>query len=126
MQDRPTAAELLREIAQLLEGDVLAAVSGPLQHQVRVAGNLARIVQRELELGPDADEREFAMLRDLLDRDGTLAELNAELAARLHANTDPELARRAWPALVAITRDKLAVDKPGHDAYDFASEQASS
>ena len=126
MQDRPTAAELLREVAGLLENDVLAAVGGPLQHSVRVAANLARIVQRELELGPDADAREHAALRDLLDRDGTLAELNGALAERLRANDDTELARRAWPVLVAVTRDKLAVDKPGHDAYDFAGEQATS
>ena len=126
MQDRPTAAELLREVAELLEGDVLAATAGPLQHNVRVAANLTRIVQRELELGPEADAREHAALRDLLERDGTLAELNADLAARLRANNDADLARRAWAALVEITGDKLAVDKPGHDAYDFATEQASS
>lgn len=123
MQDRPTAAELLREIADLLEGQLLAATSGPLQHQVRVAGNLARIVQRELELGREANFRERALLAELLGADGSTAELNAELAARLRANDDPELARAAWPVLLSATLDKLAIDKPGHDAYDFAGEQ---
>jgi hypothetical protein len=122
VQDRPTAAELLRDVADLLEGDVLSAVSGPLQHNVRVAGNLVRIVQRELELGPDAEVREQELLAELLGADGTTEELNALLAERLRANDDPALARAAWPALLAITRDKLAVDKPGHDAYDFSGE----
>ena len=125
MQDRPTAAELLRDIADLLEGDVLAATSGPLQHHVRVAGNLARIVQRELELGREANYRERALLGDLLGMDGSVAELNAELAERLRANDDDEFARAAWPVLMAVTLDKLAIDKPGHDAYDFAGEQLS-
>src|SRR5437868_4610710 len=123
MQDRPTAAELLRDIADLLAGDVLAATSGPLQHHVRVAGNLARIVQRELELGREANYRERALLGDLLGVDGSVAELNAEVAARLRANDDDAFARAAWPVLLAVTLDKLSIDKPGHDAYDFAGEQ---
>ncbi len=120
MQDRPTAAELLAEIADVLEGDVLHALSGPLQHSVRVAGNLARIVQRELELGPAADAREHAALVELLGRDGSTDELNQELAAHIR---DGSIAAGAWPALVAIARDKVAIVKPGHDDYDFADEQ---
>jgi hypothetical protein len=89
VQDRPTAAELLRDIAGLLEGEVLAATSGPTQHNVRVAGNLARIVQRELELGPEARFRERALLGELLGEDGSNAELNAAVADRLRANDDP-------------------------------------
>ena len=125
MQDRPTAAELLRDIADLLEGEVLAATSGPTQHNVRVAGNLARIVQRELELSREANFRERALLGDLLGTEGTLDELNAELAARLRANDDDEFARAAWPVLLSATLDKLAVNKPGHDAYGFEGEQLS-
>ena len=35
---------------------------------------------------------------------------------------DLEFERRAWHALVEIVRGKLAIAKPGHDAYDFAPE----
>ena len=125
MQDRPTAAELLRDIADLLEGEVLAATNGPTQHNVRVAGNLARIVQRELELSRESNFRERALLGDLLGIEGTLDELNAEMAARLRANDDEEFARAAWPVLLSATLDKLAINKPGHDAYDFEAEQLS-
>jgi len=123
VQDRPTAAELLRDIADLLEGEVLAATNGPTQHNVRVAANLARIVQRELELGPEANFRERALLGDLLGMEGSLDELNAELAARLRAIHDDEFARAAWPVLLSATLDKLAINKPGHDAYGFENEQ---
>ena len=39
MQYRPTAGELLTDVAMLLDSEVLEAVSGPLQHRVRVAAS---------------------------------------------------------------------------------------
>ena len=41
----------------------------------------------------------------------TIAELNAELVERLRNN---ELRAEALPVLLDITRDKLAVNKPGY------------
>ena len=60
MQPRPTAEEILRDVAALL-GDVLVpALSGPEQHQARVAASLIGIVHREVRLasGNDAAERD--------------------------------------------------------------------
>jgi len=138
MQDRPTAHELLTAIGDLLQGEVLAASSGPLKHQVRVAGNLCRILERELALQPDNDQLAKSRLADVLGHDTgsrSLDELNRELAARLrsgpgsengHPNPDElALEQRAWPALLEIVRGKLAVNKPGHDSYDFAPEISS-
>jgi hypothetical protein len=126
MQDRPTAAELLATIAQLLEGDVLAATKGGLQHQVRVAGNLCRILEREAELGASQDAREVDLLAGVLGepaggRDARA--LSAALCARLDAGADAALERRAFAAILEIVRGKLAIAKPGHDDYDFAGEQ---
>ncbi len=138
MQDRPTAHELLTAIGDLLQGEVLAATSGPLKHQVRVAGNLCRILERELALQPDNDQLAKSRLADVLGHDTgsrSLDELNRELAARLRSgpgsengNPNPDelaLEQRAWPALLEIVRGKLAVNKPGHDSYDFAPEISS-
>ena len=124
MQDRPTAQELLRTIGDLLQGEVLKATEGALQHQVRVAGNLCRILERELALGPELDAREVELLAGLLGEDAAGRDalaLGARLVERLRAD-DPGLETRAWPALVEIVRGKLAISKPGHDAYDFADE----
>lgn len=124
MQDRPTAEELLSAIATLLQGDVLEATQGALQHQVRVAGNLCRILERELALGPAHDAREIELLAGVLGveaRAGDPLSLSNELVSRLRAD-DAELEARAWPALVEIVRGKLAIVKPGHDAYDFRDE----
>lgn len=123
MQDRPTAAELLETIADLLEGDLLAATQGPLRHPVRVAGNLCRILEREARLGAAQEDRERELLRDLLQRgDGDVRELSSALDAALAAGDDPSLEARAQPVLVEIVRGKLAIAKPGHDAYDGEAE----
>ncbi len=125
MQDRPTAAELLEAIADLLEKQVLPATQGPLRHQVRVAGNLCRILEREACLGGAHDLRESELLREALGPGArgtdTLA-LTQQLADALEHSEDPALEHRAWRALVEIVRGKLAVAKPGHDAYDFRAE----
>lgn len=110
MQDRPTAAELLGDIAGFLES-LVPQLSGPVQHEARVAANLARIVERELVDGGDATSREMTALRDLLGHGGTLEELNEELARRLR---NGELHKKAMPVLLEVTRAKLAVNKPGH------------
>ncbi len=125
MQDRPTASELLEAIGDLLEGPLMEATGGGLKHQVRVAGNLCRILGRELELAPGQDLRELELLSDVLgvDAEGrSPASLNEELAAKLRGSTDPELKTQAWHALTQIVRGKLAIAKPGHSDYDFSAE----
>ncbi len=125
MQDRPTAAELLRDIAATLDERIVPLLSGNEQHQVRVAANLCRPLEREVELGPDLARQERDLLVELLPdaaADASLAELNAELAKRVATVDDPEFLARARSALIAITGHKLAVNKPGYDAFDFAGE----
>ena len=121
MQFEPDAPTLLAAIARLLDEQVLIAVSPELQHQVRVAGHLAHLVERELRLGPGSAAAERQLLAELLggdDSDRRLADLVAALAERIRTADDVELERRVWPALVAVTRADLAIAKPGHDAWE--------
>jgi hypothetical protein len=125
VQDRPTASELLDTIAGLLEQELLPATRGGLQHQVRVAANLCRILEREARLGPAQEAREVELLAGALGeppagRDALA--LSHALVARLDAGHDAALEQRAYRALVEIVRGKLAIAKPGHDAYDFTPE----
>jgi hypothetical protein len=125
MQDRPTAAELLATIADLLEGDLLTATKGGLQHQVRVAGNLCRILEREARLGAEQEAHAALLLGRALGEPAggrSALALSRLLAERLDAGGDPALERRAFAALVEIVRGKLAIAKPGHDAWDFSAE----
>lgn len=117
MQYRPDAAELLDAVATLLERDVLGAVPAHLQHQVRVAGNLCRILEREAQLAPANDEAERQRWVALLGHDGSLAALRAEVTARLDdpAPIDPATDRAIRDALLATLRADLAIAKPGYD-----------
>jgi hypothetical protein len=113
MEDRPTAAELLEAVSKALDDEVLPLTDPAVQHKVRVAANLCRIIERELRLGPAAADRERAALAELLGRDGTLAELNTELSTRL-LTADAEFLPGALDVLLDAVVDKLAVDKPGY------------
>lgn len=51
----PDAGDLLAAIAKVLD-DVLPNVPAHQQHEVRVAANLARLVEREVRQGPPPPE----------------------------------------------------------------------
>lgn len=117
MKYRPDDAELLDAIASLLEDEVLGAVGPELQHKVRVAANLARILQRQQGLEAAALEREREALAGLLGRQGDVRELRAELNDRLRRGGDMDDAA-VWESLVAVARDDLATAKPRYDAWE--------
>jgi len=120
MQYEPSAEQLLAAIAELLEDEVLAAVPDALKHKCRVAGNLARILERQEALGPAGAARERERLAALAGTAGSAdtVELSRQLAQRIKTDDDPDFQRSAWDALVAICREDLAIAKPGHDAWE--------
>ena len=109
----PDAGALLDAVAGVLD-EVLPEVPGDVQHRVRVAAHLTRLVAREVRHGAEAAAVERAALTDLLGADADMA----TLVDRLLAGGDPEFAERAWAALVDITRADLAIAKPGHTDWD--------
>ncbi|HEY8524946.1 MAG TPA: DUF6285 domain-containing protein [Acidimicrobiales bacterium] len=126
MQYEPSAEELLASVAELLEDELLPALPDALKHKCRVAASLARILEREQRLGPEAAARERERLRALVgdgDAGGAghgddAVALSRRLAARIREDDDPGFRQRAWDALVAIARDDLAIAKPGHDTWE--------
>lgn len=110
---RPTDAELLAAIAGLLEDEVLPAVPPELQHKVRVAANLTRILERQQGVEAAAAAREREALAGLLGTTDTLDNLRRELDRRL-PELDPQ---QVWEVLVATARDDLAAAKPGYDKW---------
>jgi Domain of unknown function (DUF6285) len=116
MQFVPTAADLAAAIARLLEEQVGGEVPAHLQHPVRVAAHLARLLEREAQLGPANADRERALLTDVFGAE--VDDPQAAVASRIRDDDDPEFERRAWTALVEITRLDLAVAKPGHDSWE--------
>ena len=126
MQQPPTAAELLATVVEVLNDEVVPALTGPVQHQARVAANLVAIVERELRHGSGAAIRERASIDRLLDADsdadgtGDLATLRARLASELRRGMadDETMNERVWRTLMAVVRDDLSIAKPGHDAWE--------
>ncbi len=130
MQYRPDAAEFLDAVAELLEDDVLAAVPPHLQHRVRVAANICRILQREADLGPTASRDERIRLVGLLPALGVAVEdpddlvgMRAALAERLEDERPftPEQDHAAYDALLATVRADLQISKPGYDELGGAA-----
>jgi hypothetical protein len=113
MQYRPTAAELLSALATLLDDILLPALPPGLQHQARVGGNIARILEREQLLGPAAGEHERELLADAIGVTDP-----AELARMLREGVEPDAESAAWSALVAVARDDLSIAKPGYEGWE--------
>src|SRR5262245_16494690 len=114
-QDRPTAAELLSAIADLLREEVtpvLDKAEPRLGFQMRVAVNSLTILEREARLGPAADAREHERLAKLLGRAGTLDELNRELSRQLRTGARDERDAALMAHLEATIADKIAIANP--------------
>jgi hypothetical protein len=114
-QTGPTTLQLLEAVREFLQTELQIALekSDPARaFHVRVAANALMIVERELQHGPAADAAELQRLRALLGQDGTLDQLNAELARALRAGerdeTDPALLEH----LERTVRDKIAIANP--------------
>ena len=114
-QDRPTAAELLSAIADMLRDEaipVLDKADPRLGFQMRVAVNSLAILEREARLGPAACRNEQDRLVKLLARDGSLDDVNRELARQLRAGERDERDAALMAHLDATIADKIAIANP--------------
>lgn len=111
-QDRPTAAELLEAIREFLERDLGPALEGRHAFHARVAANALAIVERELRLGPELDGAERARLTQLLGREGSIDDLNRELAARIRDGSLDDRRAEVLEHLRTTALDKLSVANP--------------
>lgn len=125
MQDQPHPDEILAAIAAFLRDTVILKTDPHTAFQARVAANAVDLVRRQIELGIAGEALELKRLQALLGRDGTLPELNAELADSLASGarglTTPEVSAH----LRATTLEKLRVDQPNYSGYRIALEQSS-
>jgi hypothetical protein len=117
MQDEPTPEELIKAVADFLRNDITPVIKGHHAFKLRVGINALDLVARQLALEPDSDAAEAARLSKLLGMQGSLGELNCELADRIaRGEVDlqtPDLADHLWQT----TMDKLAVDQPNYASY---------
>lgn len=116
--DRPTAAELVSATRDFLTDKIAPELSGFNAFQLRIATNVLAIVERELEIYPDAESQERAMLQTLT---GTYNDdvklLERELAQKIRdrdvtLKTDG-LKDYLWQSVMT----KLAIDQPRYARY---------
>ena len=110
---RPTAADLVAAVADVLDNDVRSATEGQVNFHARVAANVLRIVEREL-----TDESAAEVV-------GRLAELGyadeAQLAAAIRSGALDDRAAEVLPMLRMLVGRRLAVAHPGYDSMPDSS-----
>jgi hypothetical protein len=125
MQHPPTASQLLTTVFEVLNDEVLPALSGPVQHKARVAASLVSIIERELRLGPDANAQEHRLLGEILDLTGQASATDTDARRALVAESlrrgvahTPESHAQVWERLMQIVRADLSIAKPGYDSWE--------
>src|ERR1700676_578903 len=101
MQDRPTSVELLEAAADFVDREIVPAIQGARQFQVRVVANVMRIAARELRMEDPMVRAEVKALAALLghekphlhsldDLRQAAMKLNEELSDKIRAGEADE------------------------------------
>ena len=120
MMDQPSATELLTVVHEFVEKHALPELSGRTAFHARVAANALAIVIRELQLGGYANLEEQSRLEALLQRKGTLTELNRELCRRLRSNLIPLDSAELRRHLILTTLAKVSIDQPNYSGLVYS------
>ena len=117
MQDEPTPTELTKAVADFLRNEITPDIKGHNAFKLRVAINMLDLVTRQLTLANNGDAAEHARLKQLLNADGSLVELNRALSEKIAKGEvdlqTPGPSEHLWQT----TMDKLAVDQPNYASY---------
>lgn len=113
MIENPRADELVEAVARWIDS-VRPGLSPRDAFLARVAANVLSVVKRELTLGPPAEAAATARLAGLLGHGGSLAELNAELCAKLRDGQMDRDTPGLLAALKANIVEQIAIDQPNY------------
>jgi len=117
VQDEPTPTELIKAVADFLRNEIVPEIKGHNAFKIRDGLNAPDLVTRQLALSEGSDAAEVVRLKQLLDADGALIELNRALSEKIAKGEvdlqTPGLAEHLWQT----TMDKLAVDQPNYASY---------
>lgn len=121
--NRPTTDELLEAVTEFLENRVMPKLDKHTAFHTRVAVNVLGILRREMEHGPRLDAEELAGLKGLLDLEGTLEELNAELCDQIRTGNLDHRNQELLEHLFRTTMGKVSIDQPHYSAYKRALDE---
>ncbi|TFZ02725.1 hypothetical protein EZ313_15880 [Ramlibacter henchirensis] len=109
---RPVATDLLAIVQEYLETEISPQVSPVHQFQLKIVSRVLSTVRRELHQLPSANEAEAQRLHSLLRREGTLEDLNAELARAIRAGEFAVDDTALLAHLRASIEDALRINNP--------------
>lgn len=112
-QDRPSLAEILRTVAEFLDG-LKPALEGEAQYGALVSAHILRIAEREVALQAELDAAETRELGELLGRSAPIPELNRLLCEGIRAGRFDDDWQRVSDVVLAQTIRKLAIVRPEH------------
>ena len=115
MITHPRTEELVQAVALWID-QIRPSLDPRNAFLARVAVNVLGVVGRELEQGPGAEARAARLMAGLLGHEGSHAELNAELCARIRAGELTVETPGVLTALQTMARDQLAIDQPNYKA----------
>jgi hypothetical protein len=108
MHDMPTKAQLIEAVREFIERDVMAATEGRVNFHARVAANVLRMVEREIEFGDEQAAAHQAGLTKL----GVASE--RELAEAIKDGTLDDRAGEVRAFVTDTVRAKLDVANPDY------------
>lgn len=117
--DRPKKEELVTAVREFLETKLLPELEGHTSFNSRIAINVLKILERELEQGESISQPAKQRLLSLLKNpnDKNIDELNKALSQEIEAGIltykDQSLLDHLWET----TMGKLSVDNPRYASY---------
>jgi hypothetical protein len=117
MLDKPSGKSLLDAVVVLLRDELMPRLEGAEAFKVRVAANALELIGREIETCKAVEQDEHRGLVALLERQGSLDELNRELCERIRDRrmtvATSGVSQHLWTSVL----DKVAIDQPRYATF---------
>lgn len=114
MMDQPSILELVDAVRAFLEQRAMPELKGHTAFHARVAANALGIVSRQLKLGDRLATDEKHRLVQLVNKEGTLEELNRALCQEIRAGRIDLETPGFKDYLITVMRGKVEVDQPNY------------
>lgn len=116
--NRPTTGELVESVREMMEENLLPSLEDKnLIYQSRVAINVLKIVERELQQLQDLLDSEQQGLQDLLGEKGGIESLNVRLVDKINAGDYDGDNRQLITHFEQVVLKKIAIDNPSYSTY---------
>ena len=107
----------INEIIDFINNNLINNLSGHDRFYAFVARNSLQIIQREINLADNYEEKEIIRLEKLLKRKGNIKDLNKVLCERISNNEIDRDNSDLKDHLIRTTMAKLSIDQPNYSGY---------